>query len=235
MHAALYNYKETHDSPYDTAKLTIHFLLRPEIDLTSNFANNSQKTVSFDHMVHIIDEQNIVTKVDFDCGATFCREAITKNGQINRQRKHISRPCEKSECIPINDQHKCSMDKEHTSLIFLNPCNLWDMDPAAVMPLKHTTDRDSMSNQNFQTTTRQPRTDSYPVFSSLRLMESKKKGLQVSFAHFQMKYLPGGRVTAKVATVEELKDLWKLGAMDGAPPFVMNYSCVQVWLLVLVV
>ena len=79
FHAALYNYNETHDSPYDTAKLTIHFLWRPEIDLTSNFGNNSKKKVSFDHMVQFIDEQNFVTKKDFDCGTTFCREAITKN------------------------------------------------------------------------------------------------------------------------------------------------------------
>ena len=31
-----------------------------------------------------------------------------------------------------------------------------------------------------------------------------------------------------IATVEELSDLWKLGAMDGNTPFVMNCNCIYV-------
>ena len=47
------------------------------------------------------------------------------------------------------------------------------MVPAALMPLDHTNDRYSMYNQYPQPTTHQARTDSYPVFSSLRKMDSK--------------------------------------------------------------
>ena len=83
-----------------------------------------------------------------------------------------------------------------------------------------------MFNQQPQTTTEQPRTDSYPVFSSLRTMDSNRKGLRVRFAFFQRIYLPDGRVNETVASVEELSDLWNHGAMDGIPPFVMNCSCV---------
>ena len=79
-----------------------------------------------------------------------------------------------------------------------------------------------MFNQYPQLTTQQPRTDSYPVFSSMRTMDSKRKGLRVSFAFFQRNYLPGGRMNETVAKVEEFSDLWKPGAMDGTPPFVMN-------------
>ena len=100
------------------------------------------------------------------------------------------------------------------------------MVPAALMSLYHTNDRYSMSNQYPQPTTHQPRTDSYPVFSSLRRMDSQRKGLRVSFAFFQRNYLPDGRVNETVATVEELSDLWKPGAMDGIPPFVMNCNCI---------
>ena len=100
------------------------------------------------------------------------------------------------------------------------------MDPAALMSLKHTNDQYSMSNQYLQPTTNQPRTDSYPVLSSLRTMDSKRKGLRVSFAFFQRNYLPDGRVNETVATVEELSDLWKPGAMNGIPPFVMNCNCI---------
>ena len=112
------------------------------------------------------------------------------------------------------------------SLMFLNPYNLWDMVLSALMSLNHTNDRYSMSNQYPQATTHQPRTDSDPVFSSLRRMNSQKKGLRVSFAFFQRNYLPDGRVKETVATVEELSDLWKPGAIDGMPPFVMNGNCI---------
>ena len=55
------------------------------------------------------------------------------------------------------------------------------------MSLNHTNDAYSMFNQYPQPTTQQPRSGSYPVFSSLRTMNSKMKGLRVSFAFFQEK------------------------------------------------
>ena len=58
-------------------------------------------------------------------------------------------------------------------------------------------------------------------------MDSQRKGLRVSFAFFQRNYLPDGRVNETVATVEELSDLWKPGAMDGIPPFVMNCNRIK--------
>ena len=100
------------------------------------------------------------------------------------------------------------------------------MVPAALMSLSHTNDRCSMSNQYPQPTTHQPRTDSYPVTSSLRRMDSQRKRLCVSFAFLQRNYLPDGQVNETVGTVEDLSDLWKPGAMDGIPPFVMNCNSI---------
>ena len=180
----------------------------------------------FYDVVHFIDEENIVTYVDFDCGITFLPETPTKIRQINRERNYISRSCEKPQCIPSSNQFNCSIDEQPPSIIFLNPYNLWHMDPAALNSLNHTNNRDSISNQYPQPTTHQPRTDPYPVFSSLRTMNSKRKRLRVSFAFFQRNYLPDGRVNDTVATVEELSDLWKPEAMDGAPLFVMNCKCI---------
>ena len=100
------------------------------------------------------------------------------------------------------------------------------MVPAALMSLNHTNDRYSKSNQYPQPTTHQPRTDSYPMFSSLRTMDSKRKGLRVSFVFFQRNYLPDGQVNETVAKVEELSDLWEPGAGDGILPLVMNCNCV---------
>ena len=76
------------------------------------------------------------------------------------------------------------------------------------MSLNHTNDTYSTFNQYPQPTTQQPRADSYPLFSSLRLMNSKSKGLHVSFAFFQRNYLADGRMNETVAKVEELSDLW---------------------------
>ena len=80
-----------------------------------------KKTVSFDDVVHFIDEENMVTYVDFDCGIKFFPETPTKSRQIKRERNYISRSCEELQCIPSNDQHTCFVDEQHSSNIFLNP------------------------------------------------------------------------------------------------------------------
>ena len=162
---------------------------------------------TFYDVVHFIDEENMVTFVVFDCGITFFPETPAKIRQINRERKYISRSCEKLQCIPSNDQHTCFVDEQHSSNISLNPYNLWDMVPAALMSLSNTNDLYSTFNQYPQPTTQQPRADSYPLFSSLRTMNSKNKGLRVSFAFFQRNYLADGRINGTVAKVEELSDL----------------------------
>ena len=220
------SYNKTQVSPFDPTKLAIHSILRPEDDLTSNCGENFKKIVSFDDLVHFIDGEDIVTYEDFDCGITLYHETPTKIREINRERNYISRSCEKAKCIPSNDRHNCFIKEQHNSNFFLNPYNLWDMVPAALMSLNHTIDRYSTSNQYPQPTTHQPRTHSYPVFSSLRRMDSQRKGLRVSFAFFQRNYLPDGRVNEIVTMVEKLSDLWKPGAMDGIPPFVMNCNCI---------
>ena len=108
----------------------------------------------------------------------------------------------------------------------MNPYNLMDLIPAALLSLCHTIDIYSLFNQYPQPTTQQLRADSYPVFSSIRTMNSKRKGLHVSFAFFQRNYFPDGRMNETVAKVVELSDLWNPGAMDGTPPFVMICNCI---------
>ena len=114
----MYNYNKSGLSTYDPTKLALHSLLRPEDDLISSCGPNVRKTVSFDDVVHFIDEENIVTYINFDCGITFLPETPTKIRQINRERKYSSRSCEKPHCIPSNDQHTCFVDKQHSSNIF---------------------------------------------------------------------------------------------------------------------
>ena len=161
----MYKYNKSGLSPCDPTKLAIHSVLPPEDDLISNCGPNVRKSVSFDDIVHFIDEENIVTYVNFDCGITFLSETPTKIREINRQRNYFSRFCEKPQYIPSNDHHTCFVDEQHSSNIFLNPYNLWDIVPAALMSLSHTNDTYSTFNQYPQPTTLQPRADSYPLFS----------------------------------------------------------------------
>ena len=132
----------------------------------------------------------------------------------------------KPKYIPSSDHHKCSIGKERTSNIVLNPYNLWDMHTATVTAFNYTIDRDSMSNQYPQTTVTHPKTDLSLPFSSLRPINSKRKGLHASFALFQRNYVPDGRLDETVAMVEESSHLWNPGAMDVVPPLVMNCSCI---------
>ena len=104
-------------------KLSIHSILRPEDDLLSNCGQNFKKPVSFDDIVQFIDEENIVTYVDFDCGITLYPETSTKIKQINRDRITFS-DLEKPKCIPSNHQYNRFIDAQHSSNIFLNPYNL---------------------------------------------------------------------------------------------------------------
>ena len=222
----MYNYNKSGLSPYDPQKLAIHPFLRPENDLISNCGPNVRTTVSFDDVVHFIVKENIVTYIYFDCGITFLPETPTNIRQITRERKYISRYCQKPHCIPSNDQHTCFVDEQHSSNIFLNLYILWSMVPAALMSLSYTNDTYSTFSQYPQPTTQQPRADSYPLFSSLQMMKSKSKELIVSFAFFQRNYLADGRMNETLAKVEELSDLWKPGAMDGTPRFVINCICI---------
>ena len=67
----MYNYIKSVLYPYDPTKLAIHSILRLEDDFISNCGPNVKKTVSFDDVVLFINEENMVTYVDFDCGITF--------------------------------------------------------------------------------------------------------------------------------------------------------------------
>ena len=96
----MYNYHKSRLSPYDPTKLAIHSIPRPEDDLIAVCGTNVKKTVSLDDVVHFIDEENLVTYVDFDCGVTFLPETPTKIRQINRERNYFSRSCQKPSALP---------------------------------------------------------------------------------------------------------------------------------------
>ena len=74
----MYNYNKSAFSPYDPTKLAIHSILRPEDDPIPNCDPNVKNIVSFDDVVNFIDEESIVSYVDFDCGMTFFPETPTK-------------------------------------------------------------------------------------------------------------------------------------------------------------
>ena len=95
------SYNKTKVSPYDPTKLAIHSILRPDDDHISNYGQNFKRTVSFADIVHFIDEEDIVTFEDFDCGITFYPETPTKIREMNREQNYISRSCENPSIFPV--------------------------------------------------------------------------------------------------------------------------------------
>ena len=76
LQEAICNYNKTQVSAYDATKLALQSIFCPEDDLISNCGHIFRKTVSFDDIVPFIDEENIVTYVDFHCGITFYADTI---------------------------------------------------------------------------------------------------------------------------------------------------------------
>ena len=79
LHESMYSYNKTQHFSYDPKKLAFNSISRPEVDLISCCVHNFKKTVSFDDMVHFVEEENIVNYVFFDCGATFYPQAFCKS------------------------------------------------------------------------------------------------------------------------------------------------------------
>ena len=96
----MYNYNKSVLIPYDPTKLAIHSILRPEDDIISNCGPNLKKNVSFDDVVHFIDEENMVTYVDFDCGITFFAENHTKFRQTTENRNTFPDPVKNPNAFP---------------------------------------------------------------------------------------------------------------------------------------
>ena len=87
----MYSYNKTLDSPYDPRKVAIHSILPPEVKIISTPGQNFKNTVSFDCMVHFIEE-NIVTNVDSNCGTTFYPEAPKKSDRSTENGKGFPDP-----------------------------------------------------------------------------------------------------------------------------------------------
>ena len=89
LQEAMCSYNRTQVSPYDPTKLAIQSILRPEDDLIADCGRNFKKTVSFDDIVHVSDEENSVTYVDFDCGITLYPENPSKFTHQPRTELHF--------------------------------------------------------------------------------------------------------------------------------------------------
>ena len=61
---------------FDPTKLAIHSILPPDFHVIPNCGDDSRNTVSFNDMVHLIDEENTVTKVDPDSAITLHPEHV---------------------------------------------------------------------------------------------------------------------------------------------------------------
>ena len=85
---------------FGPAELAVLSTLRPEDDLVSHCDQKFKKTVSFDDTAHHIDEENIMSCVDFDNVITFYHVTPLHNRQISREQNCISRSCDKPSALP---------------------------------------------------------------------------------------------------------------------------------------
>ena len=88
-------------SPYDHTNIEIHSISRPEDDLISNCGKYFRKTVSFLDIVLFIDEQNIVTYVELDCGITFYPETLQKSDRSPENRISFPEPLKNPSAFPV--------------------------------------------------------------------------------------------------------------------------------------
>ena len=212
-------------SPYDSTKLAIHSFLRPEDNLLSNCGQNSKKTLSFDDIVHFIDEENIVTYVDSDCSITFYPETPTKSRQINPERNYNSRSCEKAEFIPATINLTVLLMSNITLISFWTRTNSgrWFQQLLCHSTTLLIDTLCPISTLNQQLTNLEQTHNR----CSLHCKRWTVKGRDCALALHSFKeitYRTDDNET--VATVEELSGLWKPGAIDGIPPFLLSCNCI---------
>ena len=64
----------------------------------------------------------------------------------------------------------------------------------------------------------------FPIFSSLRSVNAKRKGLKVKFSFIQKTISPDGQVSESITASEEPGEAWKPGALDDEPIFILNFQ-----------
>ena len=133
-------------------------------------------------MVPFIDD-NIVAYVDFGGGTTFNHEAARKLERIKRERKIFPVPLKLPSAYQVKITTPVFFYERYTSN---DPYKLWDMFLTALFTINSTPDKDLMTLQHVQKSTHKIYTDLIAVFSSLRLIDKKRKGLQVNFAFFTL-------------------------------------------------
>ena len=94
------NYNKTQVYPYDPRKLAIRSFLRPEDDLISNCGQILEKTVSFDNILHFIDDQNNVFHKDLDGGITFSSETPKRSDRSTENGITFPDPVKKPSAFP---------------------------------------------------------------------------------------------------------------------------------------
>ena len=169
----------------------------PSINLWYQF----QKDVSFSSMIYCGDEC-IVSQLGFDCGVFVHIKRPIKVKLINRK-------CGKIFYILL--KHRASPKQRSTQLFFRSR---W------LFKLHHSLNSDPVANDCPPLSTKQRKTDLYPLFFKLRLIDSYRERFRASSSLFE------GKITHEaVTTIEELRDCWNPGAMDGVLPFGMKFCC----------
>ena len=94
MHVALFNTRQPKTLFLTHGAFNLHFFRCLEVNPICNCGVIFKKTISFDDMVHFINDDNAVTYVVFDCCTTLYPEATVNVQNIKWERMKLSRSCE---------------------------------------------------------------------------------------------------------------------------------------------
>ena len=95
------SYTKTQLSRYNPTKLAKHSILRPEYNPISNCGQKFKKTVSFDDIVHFIDEENVVTYENFDCGISSNLKLLQKTDRSTENGITFPDPVKNPSSFPV--------------------------------------------------------------------------------------------------------------------------------------
>ena len=108
-------------SLYDPKDLTIYAVWCPEVIPISICWKCFKKTVILMTWCHSIEDENIVTYVDFDFSPNFQPKTVNWIGKV------LKKFGKSQKCVPSNDKLNCFDDDQQISNIFADPYKIKDI------------------------------------------------------------------------------------------------------------
>ena len=187
----------TFSTLFDPTMIPIRSCLRMDDELVSNYGPVHHKHVRFADTIQCFGD--IVTS--------------TSSSTL----PPLSRP----RCWRIKPRNPIS-DLVKSGQVFIDTYSIWDLCSSTPIVLNNYQRPERMKIECDVAEVYSPKPYTFPIFSSLRNPNSKRKGLRLKFSFLETSIFPDGSAIESVTATEEPSELWKPGALDGEPFYKMN-------------